>query len=82
MGMNFKLAFFETGMTGFLIVTGALAVIALCAVATLGIGIGFEKLELRGPPLMSAMGGKQTLTNLTLDGATGGACHDPDHHRL
>jgi len=33
MGMNFKLAFFETGMTGFLIVTGALAVIALCAVA-------------------------------------------------
>ena len=33
MGMNFKLAFFETGMTGFLIVTGALAVIAICAVA-------------------------------------------------
>ena len=33
MGMNFKLAFFDTGMTGFLIVTGGLAVIALCAVA-------------------------------------------------
>ena len=32
MGMNFKLAFFDTGMTGFLIVTGALAFIAICAV--------------------------------------------------
>jgi Mg2+ and Co2+ transporter CorA len=33
MGMNFKLSFFETGMTGFAIVTGGLLVIALCSVA-------------------------------------------------
>jgi magnesium transporter len=33
MGMNFKLAFFETGLTGFLMVTGGLVVIALISVA-------------------------------------------------
>lgn len=33
MGMNFKLAFFETGLTGFAIVTGALIIIALAAMA-------------------------------------------------
>ena len=33
MGMNFKLAFFDTGMTGFSIVTGALIVTAAVAVA-------------------------------------------------
>jgi Mg2+ and Co2+ transporter CorA len=32
MGMNFKLAFFDTGMTGFTIVTGALLIVAICAV--------------------------------------------------
>jgi magnesium transporter len=33
MGMNFKLQFFETGMTGFSIVTGSLSAVAICAVA-------------------------------------------------
>jgi Mg2+ and Co2+ transporter CorA len=33
MGMNFKLAFFETGMEGFAMVTGGLLVIAICSVA-------------------------------------------------
>jgi Mg2+ and Co2+ transporter CorA len=33
MGMNFKLAFFETGMFGFSLVTGALLLLALIAVA-------------------------------------------------
>ena len=33
MGMNFKLQFFETGMTGFAIVTGGLVAVAACAVA-------------------------------------------------
>ena len=33
MGMNFKLQFFETGMTGFLMVTGGLLAAALCALA-------------------------------------------------
>ena len=32
MGMNFKLAFFETGLTGFAIVTGGLLVTAAIAV--------------------------------------------------
>ena len=32
MGMNFKLPFFETGMTGFTIVSGGLLLIALCSV--------------------------------------------------
>lgn len=33
MGMNFKLAFFETGLTGFTLVTGGLVVVAVTAVA-------------------------------------------------
>jgi Mg2+ and Co2+ transporter CorA len=33
MGMNFKLAFFDTGLIGFAIVTGSLVVVALIAVA-------------------------------------------------
>ncbi len=33
MGMNFKLAFFETGLTGFALVTGGLVVVALTSVA-------------------------------------------------
>jgi Mg2+ and Co2+ transporter CorA len=33
MGMNFKLAFFETGLTGFALVTGGLVVVALGSVA-------------------------------------------------
>ena len=33
MGMNFKLKFFETGMTGFSLVTGGLVVVALVSVA-------------------------------------------------
>jgi Mg2+ and Co2+ transporter CorA len=33
MGMNFKLAFFETGMTGFSLVTGGLVLVALISVA-------------------------------------------------
>jgi Mg2+ and Co2+ transporter CorA len=32
MGMNFKLQFFETGLTGFTIVTGGLVAVALCSV--------------------------------------------------
>jgi Mg2+ and Co2+ transporter CorA len=33
MGMNFKLAFFETGLKGFAIVTGGLVVVALTSLA-------------------------------------------------
>lgn len=33
MGMNFKLAFFETGLTGFSLVTGGLVIVALISVA-------------------------------------------------
>jgi Mg2+ and Co2+ transporter CorA len=33
MGMNFKLAFFETGLTGFALVTGGLVVVALTSLA-------------------------------------------------